>query len=103
MVVGAVVLILIAVSNRERVSLGLWPLPFLLDMPLYLLFFLGLLVGGLFGLSAAGISGRRRRRELQRQRRRSEALERELAATQAQLESRAEAPRARLPASRQFN
>ena len=37
--VVAVFLILFAVSNRETVSVGLWPLPFLADLPLYLLCF----------------------------------------------------------------
>jgi lipopolysaccharide assembly protein A len=87
--VGAVFLVLFAVSNRATVSLALWPLPFLVDLPIYLLFFLSLLIGALIGVSAAWISGRRRR-ELQRRRRRIEALERELAATQARLENRAE-------------
>jgi lipopolysaccharide assembly protein A len=83
--IGALVLILLAVSNREMVSLTLWPLPFLVDLPLYLVFFVSLLVGLLIGASAAWIAGGRLRRELRRRRRRIEALERELAATQASL------------------
>ena len=35
--VAAVLLIPFALSNREPVSLGFWPLPFLIDLPLYLL------------------------------------------------------------------
>jgi lipopolysaccharide assembly protein A len=81
----AILLMLFAVSNRETVSLALWPLPFLVDLPLYLLFFLSLLVGAVIGASAARIAGRGTRRELRRHRRRSEALERELAATHSQL------------------
>jgi uncharacterized integral membrane protein len=96
---GAVFVILFAVSNRTTVSIALWPLPFLVDLPLYLLFFLSLLIGALIGVSVAWISGRRRRRELQRHRRRIEALERELSATQSQLENQAESVRPRLPAS----
>jgi O-antigen/teichoic acid export membrane protein len=71
----------------------------LFALPLYLLFFLSLLIGALIGVSVAWISGRRRRRELQRHRRRIEALERELSATQSQLENQAESVRPRLPAS----
>jgi putative membrane protein len=85
---GAIVLILFAVSNRETISLALWPLPFLVDLPLYLLFFLSLLVGFLIGGCAAWIAGGRDRSELRRRRRRIEALERELAVTQSQLENR---------------
>jgi putative membrane protein len=81
----AVLLILFAVSNRETVSLALWPLPFVVEAPLYLLFFLSLLVGGFLGASATWFAGRRDRRELRRRRRRIEALERELSATQSQL------------------
>ena len=60
---GAILLILFAVSNRETVSLELWPLPFLVDLPLYLLFFLSLLVGAVIGALAARMAspGRRRR------------------------------------------
>ena len=57
------------------------------------------LIGALIGVSVAWISGRRRRRELQRHRRRIEALERELSATQSQLKNQAESVRPRLPAS----
>lgn len=87
---GGIFLILLAVSNRETVSLTLWPLPFLVDLPLYLVFFLSLLLGSVIGASAAWIAGGRVRRELRRRRRRIEALERELAATQAELENRRE-------------
>jgi lipopolysaccharide assembly protein A len=97
---GAIVLILFAVSNREIVALELWPLPFEMPVPLYLLFFLGLLVGFLIGAFAAWVGGRGDRRELRRRRRRIEALERELAATQSQLENRPEPTAMALPGSR---
>jgi uncharacterized integral membrane protein len=80
-----VALILFAVSNRESVSLALWPLPFLVDLPLYLLCFASVVAGGLIGLFAAWVAGRRGRRELRLRRRRIESLERELAVTQSQL------------------
>jgi putative membrane protein len=98
---GAIVLILFAVSNREMVALELWPLPFEVSLPLYLPFFLALLVGFLIGASAAWVGGRGPRRELHRRRRRIEALERELAATQSQLENRPEPTAMALPARRQ--
>ena len=96
---GAIVLILFSVSNRETVSLAFWPLPFLVDLPLYLLSFLSLLIGFLIGGCAAWIAGGRDRTELRRRRRRIEALERELAVTQPQLEDRA-TPVAALSATR---
>ena len=100
---GAILLILFAVSNRETVSLELWPLPFLVDLPLYLLFFLSLLVGAVIGASAARITGRGTRRELRRHRRRSEALERELAATHSRLEDPEPPIKTVLPANRQLS
>jgi len=87
MLVAALVLIPFAVSNRTTVSLGLWPLPFLVDLPLYLLALLLLLAGFVVGTATAWIGGRRVRRELRRRRRRVEGLERELKAVRSQLES----------------
>ncbi len=60
----AIILILFAVSNRETVSVGFWPLPFLADVPLYLLCFLSLLAGALIGLAVTWMAGHRNRREL---------------------------------------
>jgi putative membrane protein len=81
----AALLALFAVSNRAGVALSLWPLPFLVDAPLYLVAFGGAVLGFLAGEVAAWIAASRRRRELRRQRRRIAALEAELRATQAQL------------------
>jgi uncharacterized integral membrane protein len=94
--VAAGVLVPFAISNRAPVSLGLWPWPFLLETPLYLLVLLTLLTGVVIGAIGAWLSGRSRR-ELRRQRRRVVALERELAATQAQLSNRSDGAGARLP------
>jgi len=76
---------LFAASNRETVSLGLWPLPFLAAAPLYLVVVVSLVFGFSIGAVAAWIRGLRRRRELRECRRRNNALARELAATQSQL------------------
>jgi putative membrane protein len=99
--VGALLLVLFAVSNRETVSLALWPLPFLLDLPLYLVFFISLLIGALVGAVATWLAGQHDRRELRRRRRRIGALERELEATQSQLENRPDPPPPALATSRQ--
>lgn len=98
----ATVLILFAVSNRETVSVGFWPLPFLADLPLYLLCFLSLLIGALIGVAAAWIASHRNRRELSARRRRIEALERELMATQSRLEDHSAPAKTQLPATRQL-
>ncbi|MBV8133892.1 MAG: DUF1049 domain-containing protein [Alphaproteobacteria bacterium] len=96
--VAAALLIPFALSNREPVSLGFWPLPFLVDLPLYLLVLLLLLAGFVIGAAAAWIAGRRTRRESRRRRRRVEALERELVAARSQLEDRAGQGKSGVPA-----
>ncbi|MGH7029435.1 MAG: lipopolysaccharide assembly protein LapA domain-containing protein [Stellaceae bacterium] len=98
--VAAAVLSLFAASNLEPVSLGLWPLPYLVDAPLYLVVLVALLGGLIVGAAAAWVRGGRCRREVRRCRRRSEALARELAATQSRLASEAQTPAATLPAAR---
>jgi putative membrane protein len=81
----AVICAAFAISNRPVVSLALWPLPFAIDLPLYLLVFAALLIGFAVGVIAAWLGGRRRRRELRRSRRRIGALEGELAASRQRL------------------
>ena len=98
----AVVLILFAVSNRETVAVGFWPLPFLADVPLYLLCFLSLAIGTLIGVAIAWMAGHRTRRELRARRRRIDALERELMATQSQLDDHQGPARTQLPIARQL-
>jgi uncharacterized integral membrane protein len=102
LLVIAIFLILFAVSNRETVSVGLWPLPFLVDVPLYLLCVLSLVIGALIGVAAAWMAGHGKRRELRSRRRRIEALERELTATQSQIGSHAELAKTELPVTRQL-
>ena len=94
----ATLLALFAVTNRAAVSLGLWPLPFVLELPLYLAIVAALLIGFVTGALAAWIGGRRRRREGRQRGRRIAALERELAATQAQLPGASENAPGRLAA-----
>ncbi len=88
LLVAAVLLIPFAVSNRAIVSVGLWPLPFLIDLPLYLLVLVMLLFGFLAGAATAWAGGRRRRRELRRGRRRVAALEAELKSTRSEMEAK---------------
>ena len=65
-------------------------------MPLYLVILVPLLLGFAAGRLAGWFAARPRRQEMRRRRRRIEALERELAATQALLENPAPP---RLPAA----
>jgi uncharacterized integral membrane protein len=98
----AIVLILFAVSNRETISVGFWPLPFLADVPLYLLCFLSLVIGALIGSAVAWTAGHRTRRQLRALRRRIQALERELTATQSQIEDHPAPAKTQLPVTRQL-
>ena len=82
---GALPLVLFAVSNRGAVALGLWPLPFIAEVPLYLVVLLSLVLGFAAGRLAGWFAGRGRRRELRRRGRQIDSLRRELAATQALL------------------
>ena len=80
----AVVLVLFAISNRETVSVGLWPLPALVELPLYLVLLGTLLLGFIVGELTGWIGGWRWRREARRGRERIAMLEREIEAEQAQ-------------------
>jgi uncharacterized integral membrane protein len=81
----AAALALFAASNRETAALALWPLPFVLQLPLYLAVLAALLIGFVGGGLVVWSAGRSRRRELRRRGRRIAALEHELSATQARL------------------
>jgi uncharacterized integral membrane protein len=74
----ALVLILFAVSNRESVSVELWPLPALIELPLYLVVLGTLLVGFFAGELVAWVRNWRWRRDARRSRDRIAVLEREL-------------------------
>jgi uncharacterized integral membrane protein len=89
MFVIAIVLVVFAVSNRGTIAVGLWPLPDVVELPLYLVILGCLLVGFVAGELAAWASGRHWRREVRRSARRIAALERELDTVRAE---RAPAP-----------
>lgn len=93
MLAVAIVLAVFAVSNRGTIALGLWPVPDVVELPLYLLILACLLIGFVAGEIAAWTAGRHWRREVRRSARRIASLERELAAVRADREpvsSRAE-------------
>jgi uncharacterized integral membrane protein len=85
-------LALFAGSNRGTVALAWWPFGFVVELPLYLALLGAVVLGGLTGAALAWHAGRSRRREARRRGRRITALERELAATQAQLPGAAPPP-----------
>ncbi|HTV87485.1 MAG TPA: lipopolysaccharide assembly protein LapA domain-containing protein [Stellaceae bacterium] len=81
-IIAAAVLGSFAASNRESVTLGLWPLPTVASLPLYIAVLGALAVGAVLGALATWLGGGKRRREARRRIRRIAALERELAAQQ---------------------
>jgi uncharacterized integral membrane protein len=84
-----VVLVVFAISNRQAVEITLWPLPIAIETRLFLVVLLAIAAGFVFGELVAWLGGRRWRRESREKARRIDALERELAATQALLKSQA--------------
>ena len=71
--------VLIAVSNAQRVDLALWPLPYTVGMPLYLLVVALLLLGVLAGLGLGWWAGRHYRRRARERSSEVARLEREVA------------------------
>lgn len=76
----ALVLISFAVSNRQEVVLRLWPLPFELQMPLFLAVLGALVLGFVAGGFVAWNADRPYRRTAKLQTKRVEHLDRELQA-----------------------
>lgn len=79
----ALAAVLFAVSNREAVTLSLWPLPFTVEAPVYLATLIALLVGFVAGGVITWIGQSRHRRRARAQGDRAYTLERELKETQA--------------------
>jgi putative membrane protein len=90
--------VLFAVTNRQSVAVGLWPVPYRVELPLYLLVGAPLLLGFLLGEIAAWLRAIKWRREVRRRGRHIEALQRELAATQRRLGEAGPDPGAAPPA-----
>jgi uncharacterized integral membrane protein len=87
----AVIVLLFALSNRQGVTVGLWPFEDGIALPLYLIALLPLLAGFLAGVLLAGLKGLKHRRLARAQTRRAADLERQLAAERAS-SAAAEAP-----------
>ena len=78
----ALLVVLFAVSNRQAVTVELWPLPYQLALPLYAVILLALLVGFIAGAIGMWMVDGERRREHRRLRRRARDLEQSLARQQ---------------------
>lgn len=72
---GALVIIVLSVDNRDMVNLVFWPLPFTYQMPLYAVFLIGLFAGAILGGTATWLSAHADRREARALRRKVRAVE----------------------------
>lgn len=72
--------VVFAVANRNGVRLELWPLPWSLELPVYLAVLGPLVLGLVLGGAIAWIAGHGARASARLHRRRAESLERQLAA-----------------------
>jgi lipopolysaccharide assembly protein A len=75
---GLVVIVAFAIANRAPVAVSFAPLPVQVELPVYGVFLLGLVLGGLLGGSAAWLGGHRHRRDARRMRNKVWALENQL-------------------------
>ncbi len=75
----ALLVIVFAVSNLDKVTLHLWPLPFDMTIWIWALTLIELFVGFLLGAIVTWIADRRRRRETRLLNRRVTELEQQLA------------------------
>lgn len=78
----AAVVIIFAVANRHAVTLELWPLPFAVDLPVYLAILGALVAGVLVGGSVQWASDTKWRRRARVSGREANALARELSTVQ---------------------
>lgn len=75
----ALLAVIFAVANRHDLRLELWPLPWSLDLPVFLAVLGPLVLGLVVGALLAWTAGHRARATARSQRRRAESLERQLA------------------------
>jgi uncharacterized integral membrane protein len=73
--VGAVLIIVLSVDNRQDVPVVFWPLPFSLEVPLYWVLLFGLCLGAIMGGLAMWLSHVSARRETRALRRKVRAVD----------------------------
>ena len=81
-VVVALMVILFAVSNRQPVTIEVWPFPYQVSLGLYAVILLTLAVGFIAGAIGMWLVGGQKRRELRRLKRQTRDLEESLARQQ---------------------
>ena len=86
-VVFAVAVTLFAVSNRNPVTIELWPLPYAVSIDLYAAVLLGALVGFVAGMIGAWFAGSAKRQALRDAKKQVRDLERSLAEAKSEIET----------------
>jgi len=94
------VVVVFAIANRTTITVNFWPLPWIAQMPLYLVILGSLLAGFLVGAAIAWLSAGRRRQEARATAERLRGLTAELAQLQRQQAAALDGSAARLPAPR---
>ena len=79
-----IVIVAFAIANRTPVPVSFAPLPILIELPVYGVFLLGLVLGGLIGGLALWLSGIPQRFRARRMRKEVSALESQVAVLQKQ-------------------
>lgn len=82
--VGLIVIVAFAIANRTPVDVSFAPFPIALELPVYGVFLIGLVVGGLLGGIAVWLGGFGVRRNARRMRNKVWALENQVAALKQQ-------------------
>jgi lipopolysaccharide assembly protein A len=81
-IAALLVIVAFAVANRTPVPVSFAPLPILIELPVYGVFLLGLVLGGLIGGLALWLSGIPQRLRARRTRKKVSALENQVAVLQ---------------------
>jgi uncharacterized integral membrane protein len=86
-VLGLVAIVTFAIANRTPVAVSFAPLPIVIELPVYGVFLLGLVLGGLIGGLAVWLGGVGQRRRARRMRNKVWALENQMAVVKEQEQS----------------
>jgi uncharacterized integral membrane protein len=84
---GLIIIVAFAIANRAPVDVSFAPLPIVVELPVYGVFLLGLVVGGLLGASAVWLNAFGHRRAARRMRDKVWALENQVTALKKQEQS----------------
>ena len=94
------VVVVFAIANRTAITVNFWPLPWIAQLPLYLVVLGSLLAGFLIGAVIAWLSAGRRRQEARVAAERLRGLTAELTQLQRQQAAALDGTAGRLPAPR---